>query len=76
MLEVKANNGTVEILTIKGSEDRIIGDIGTIAHKVMLLIANQDSTTPEEVYLRYGILARQLVEYIDTTVKRIDEIGK
>lgn len=74
MLEVKSNDGIVEVHEMNGTEERIVNDIGAIAHKVMLLIANQGAKTKEDVYLKYGMLARKLVDYIDTTVKRIDEL--
>lgn len=74
MLEVKSNDGIVEVHEMNGTEERVVNDIGAIAHKVMLLIANQGAQTKEDVYLKYGLLARQLVDYIDTTVKRIDEL--
>lgn len=76
MLEIKSNNGTVDIIKMDGTEKRIVSDIGVIAHKVLLLIANQGATTAEDVYIKYGALSRQLVDYIETTVKRVDEIGR
>ena len=76
MLNVKSNDGTVEIHEMYGTEKTLIENIGAIAHKVMLLIANQGAKSKEQVFFKYGILARQLVEYIETTVKRIDEVGQ
>ena len=76
MLNVKSNDGTVEIHEMDGTEKTLIENIGAIAHKVMLLIANQGAKSKEQVFFKYGILARQLVEYIETTVKRIDEVGQ
>lgn len=76
MLEVKSKNGNADILIMDGSDKEIIGDIGAITQKVLLTIANSGAVSPEEVFMRYGILARQLVDYIDTTVKRVDELGK
>lgn len=75
MLEIKSSNGTVDILQMDGTETRIIADIGAVAHKTLLLIANNNAKSAEEVYVRYGILARELVEYIEETVRRVDEIG-
>ncbi len=76
MLEVKATDGQVDITQMEGTENRLISDIGTIAHKAMLLIANDGAKSADEVHLKYGILARKLVDYIETTVHRIDELGK
>lgn len=76
MLEVKSNSGTVDILQMDGTEDRLVGDIGAAAHKTLLLIANDHAKSAEEVYVRYGVLARKLVDYIEETVNRIDELGK
>ena len=76
MLEIKSSEGTVDILQMDGTEKRIVSDIGAAAHKTLLLIANQGAKSGQEVYLRYGMLARELVDYIDTTVSRIDELGK
>lgn len=76
MLRVKSNDGTVEIHEMDGDEKTLIANIGAIAHKVMLLIANQGAKSKEQVFFKYGCLARQLVEYIETTVKRIDEVGQ
>lgn len=75
MLEIKSNNGTVDITKMDGTEKCIVSDIGAAAHKVLLLMANQEAKTAEEVYVRYGALSRQLVDYIEVTVKRVDEIG-
>lgn len=76
MLNVKSNDGVVEIHEMDGTEKTLIDNIGAIAHKVMLLIANQGAKTKEQVFFKYGLLARQLVEYIETTVQRIDELGQ
>lgn len=75
MLEIKSSDGTVDILQMDGTEKRIVADIGAAAHKTLLLIANNNAKSAEEVYVRYGILARELVEYIEETVRRVDEIG-
>ena len=75
MLNVKSNKGIVEVHEMDGTEKEVVGNIGAIAHKVMLLIANQGAKSKEEVFFKYGLLARQLVEYIETTVNRIDELG-
>lgn len=58
MLEVKATDGQVDITQMEGTENRLISDIGTIAHKAMLLIANDGAKSADEVHLKYGILAR------------------
>lgn len=76
MLNVKSNDGVVEIHKMEGSEKTLVENIGAIAHKVMLLIANQGAKSKEQVFFKYGCLARQLVEYIEATVKRIDELGR
>lgn len=75
MVEIKSKDGEVEIIQLEGSEERIVADVGVIAHKVLLTSANTGSKSTEEVYIRYGILARQLVDYIDKTVFRVDELG-
>ncbi|PXV88436.1 hypothetical protein C8E03_108163 [Lachnotalea glycerini] len=75
MLEVKSENGIVEIMQMDGREKTIVADVGAIANKVLLLAANEGSKTKEEVYIRYGVLARQLVNYIDKTVNNIDKLG-
>lgn len=54
---------------MEGTENRLIYDIGAIAHKIMLLIANDGAKSADEVYLKYGILARELVDYIEVTVQ-------
>lgn len=76
MLDVKATDGQVDIMQMDGTEKRLVCDIGTIAHKVMLLIANDGAKSADEVYIKYGMLARELVDYIENTVHRIDELGK
>ena len=58
MLEVKSHDGIVEVREMSGAEERLVHDIGAIANKVMLLIANQGAKTKEDVYLKYGLLAR------------------
>ena len=73
MLSIKSENGTVDILELEGTAKRIIADLGASAHKTMLFMANQDSRSMEEVYIKYGLLARQLVDYIEDTVQKIDE---
>ena len=74
MLSVEVKDGSVEIRKMEGTEKRLISDIGTIAHKTMLLIANDGAKSAVEVYLKYGILARQLVNYIEMTVRRVNEM--
>ena len=76
MLSVEAQDGSVEIRKMEGSEKRLVSDIGSIAHKTMLLIANDGAKSAEEVYLRYGMLARDLVNYIEITVQRVNETGE
>lgn len=36
MLKVTSNDGVVEIYEMDGSEKELVGNIGAIAHKVML----------------------------------------
>ena len=74
MLHIKSENGIVEIFDMEGTEKRIVSDIGETAHKALLLIAN-NSKSKEEVFLKYGILVRELVDYLEETVKRVEEIG-
>lgn len=74
MLKIKSVNGKVDILEMDGTGERIVSDIGAAAHKTLLLIANQEAKSKEEVYIKYGILARQLVDYIDISVNKIDEL--
>ena len=73
MLKVESDNGNVDILKMKGTEKRIIADVGATAHKTLLLLAN-NSKSKEEVFMKYGIFVRELVGYMEETVKRIDEI--
>lgn len=75
MVKVESNNGEVNLLEIEGTEKRIIGDIGALAHKILLTLANTGAKSKEELFLKYGILARQLVNYIEETVKRVEEIA-
>ena len=74
MLHIKSEDGIVEIFDMEGTEKRIGSDIGATAHKALLLIAN-NSKSKEEVFLKYGILVRELVDYLEETVKRVEEIG-
>lgn len=76
MLNVEAQDGSVKIKKMEGTEKRIVSDIGAIAHKTMLLIANDGAKSAEEVYLKYGMLARELVDYMEMTVQRVNEMGK
>ena len=73
MLHIKSENGDVEIKSMDGTEKRIIGDLGAAAHKTLLLIAN-NSKSKEEVFLKYGLLVRELVDYLEETVRRVEEI--
>ncbi len=74
MLKVQSNNGEVDIFEMDGTVDELISNLGSTAHKVMLLMANDGAKSKESVYFKYGLYARKLVDYIDTTVQRIDEI--
>lgn len=74
MLKVQSDNGEVNIYEMDGTVDELISNLGSTAHKVMLLMANDGSKSKEEVYFKYGLFAKQLVDYISTTVQRIDEI--
>jgi hypothetical protein len=74
MLNVDAKDGSVKIRRMEGTEKRLVADIGSIAHKTMLLIANDGAESADEVYLKYGTLAHELVNYIETTVQRVNEI--
>ena len=73
MLNVDAKDGSVKIRRMEGTEKRLVADIGSIAHKTMLLIANDGAESADEVYLKYGTLARELVNYIETTVQRVNQ---
>lgn len=42
----------------------------------MLLIANDGAKSAEEVYLKYGMLVRELVDYMEITVQRVNEMRK
>lgn len=75
MLDVTAENGEVSITKMEGEEDTLISDIGSIACKAMLLSANDDATSAEEVFARYGMLARKLTAFIDLSVQRVNEMG-
>ena len=75
MVEVKSYNGTVDIMRMDGTQEEIVCDIGAAAHKILILVANDHAKSAQEVYIRYGVLARQLVDYIDKTVERIEELG-
>lgn len=74
MLNLKSHDGTVDIYEMEGTEECIVGDLGAAAHKTLLLIAN-DSKSAEEVFIKYGMLVRNLVDYLEETVRRVDEIG-
>lgn len=73
MLNLKSHDGTVDIYKIEGSEKRIVSDLGAAAHKTLLLIAN-DSKSKEEVFIKYGMLVRELVDYLEETIRKVDEI--
>lgn len=74
MLNLKSCDGTVDIYEMERTEERIVSDLGAAAHKTLLLIAN-DSKSKEEVFIKYGMLVRELVDYLEETVQRVDEIG-
>lgn len=74
MLKVQSNNGEVDIYKMDGTEDVLIADLGAAVHKVMLIMANSGAKSKEDAFFKYGLYARRLVGYIDTTVKRIEEI--
>ena len=76
MLSVEAQDGSVKIRKMEGTEKRLVSDIGAIAHKTMLLFANDGAKSAEEVYLKYGMLVRELVDYMEMTVQRVNEMGK
>lgn len=44
MLNIKSENGIVDILQMNGTEKRIVADIGAAAHKTLLLIANNSKS--------------------------------
>lgn len=75
MLEIKSDSGEVDIFKMDGTVDELISNIGAAAHKVMLLMANDAAKSKEDVYFKYGLYARKLVDYIDTTVQRVEELG-
>lgn len=74
MLSADAKDDVVTIKKMEGAEERLICDIGMIAHKTMLIIASNGAKSAEEVFLRYGVLARKLTNYIEMTVQRISEM--
>ena len=76
MLNVKSNDGSVRVTEMAGTEDLVIADLGAIANYVMLSMANAGAKFKDEVCLHYGCLARKLVDYIELSVRRIDEIDK
>ena len=76
MLNTIANNGEVKIYELEGTEKEIIGDLGATCLKTLLHLANDGSTSKEEVLLKYGKLARELVQFIDNTIEKIDDTLK
>lgn len=77
MLSVEAQDGSVEIRKMEGIQRK--GQFliqGKFAHKTMLLIANDGAKSAEEVYLKYGMLVRELVDYMEITVQRVNEMRK
>ncbi len=75
MFKIQSNNGEVNVYEMDGTVNELISNLGSAAHKVMLLMANDGAKSREEVYFKYGLFAKQLVDYISTTVQRIDEMG-
>lgn len=75
MLEIKSNEGVVEIHSMDGTQDMVVCDLGAACVKTILLIANAGSKSKEEVLIRNGILMRQLVDYLDRSIELADNIG-
>lgn len=73
MLNLKSHDGTVDIYEMEGTSERIVSDLGAATHKTLLLIAN-DSKSKEEVFIKYGTLVRELVDYLKETVRKIDDV--
>lgn len=76
MIKISSSGGDVDILEMEGSVNEIIADLGATVHLVMTLIANTGAKSATDVYIKYGLLARQLTSYIEQTVNHIDEIEK
>lgn len=73
MLNLKSYDGTVDIYEMEGTSERIVSDLGAAAHKTLLLMAN-NSKSAEEVFIKYGTLVRELVDYLEETIRKVDEI--
>ena len=73
MIRAKSDNGNVEVYEIQGSIDKVICDIGALAVKVLLIMANAGAKSKGDVYIKYGLLARKLVDYIDHSVEQVDD---
>lgn len=73
MIKIKSDHGNVDILSLKGSDKRIIADLGAVVHKVLLLIANQEKSA-DKVFAKYRALAKELIRYINMSIDRIDEL--
>lgn len=75
MLEVKSNDGVVEIHAMEGTQDSVICDLGAACVKTVLLVANDGAKSKDEVLIRNGMLMRQLVEYLDRSIVMSDQVG-
>lgn len=74
MVIVQANNGKAKVFQLNGTTTEIVGDVGTIAHQVILFLASDGARSKEEVCIRYGAISRMLTDYIEHTVIHIDEM--
>lgn len=75
MLEVRATDGQVDITQMEGTEKRLVNDIGTIAHKAMLLIANDGAKSL--LYVRKATLVNlemELMEMLNQVEKFIASV--
>ena len=43
-----------------GTVDELISNLGSTAHKVMLLMANEGAKSKENVYFKYGLYAKEV----------------
>ena len=74
MVVAKADSGQAQIYQLSGTTTDIVGDVGTIAHNSILMMATDGARSKEEVCIRYGAIARMLVDFIEHTVLHIDEM--
>lgn len=74
MVVAKADNGQAKIYQLSGTTTDIVGDVGTIAHNSILMMATDGAKSKEEVCIRYGAISRMLVDFIEHTVLHIDEM--